>query len=1735
MQKLFKNVLFLSIVSGLFCNQVQAYNLSPISFANFYHIAEEGNLQGLKDVQRRGLNLNATNQNGDTAVCVAIKKQDYLAYKTLIRAGAQSHPACLENIPEYAHKAFLNNYNQKYAAPQTPINWTKSGTAFVLGAGAAAGVVALAAGGGGGGGGGSNSDSKADETPNVDKCSINKCAEGCFENKVCSADEICTKYNTCGGCTQCEASSICRNNKCAQGCYKDLICSAGYTCEKTNECGGCESCVQLTECQKNACAKGCYTDLTCPTNYTCSHKNACGGCDQCTANTNPPDTSNATNCLLYDRDNNLCTKCEDGFKLVNGGCQATKPANCKDYDEEKKVCKTCEDGYNLSSNGHKCTKKDETTDPDKPANCAVYDEGTQLCTTCEDGYNLTADKKACSPIGSNCDGYDFTDGCPLGANCDSCINSSGVTKYKIKSCQDNFEYNDEIKLCVTKTCDTTTFPLSKCPNHGSCVSCTSSVGLTLYALEFCENGYNMAEDKKSCTEIKCNITSTPLFPLSECPSNAICGSCTDSEGTHYNFKECNIGYTQTSNNNCVFDSATAPGSETDFVANDKTISLSKSEDFQNEDIIWNDRIIGFTHGDSVNADIYNAKTAPATISIINNDFTKRMIVGMASTGGTGKIFNSYGSKDSIGPKGTIYIKSDISYDSGSGTETHYGIRGNGDVYNSYYGDGDIEVINISHKYIDGEKIETIENSVGILSDSVFNAWGGTGSIKASYMGIQASKDVINAIAGGTGTIVMNNPEFYGHGITANQTVYNAYSTDAAQTTTGTITITAKGGYGIQGYTVYNAYGTNASGNISITAVNNSDYNLYSIFGISALEGANGSQGGSGKISIIDKTGTGLDHKGIIGIKGKTTDINLQPNLYNGGENGEGSIVIETNSPANMQSYGPTSPSIIGISNANNGHSSNGVGDINITDTGGNSIYGIENGNNYYKQSLVYINSVADENQIIIGIINDSSEISSLKNEGSVEIDNDKNSATVIGTIVESSSGKTMIAYNSGEINLKGAGKLYGMVAGSNNSGTITLLGMAKKLTDISNETTGMFLGDISSVAGSRYSFNQLVNSGDISIENAPGTSYGMRSTTTTYSSNTLLNNSGNITIDGIGSFGSTAYGMRISKSDNDTLITNSGNITLTTNSLPNEETFLCGICGVDFTGRLINEASGTISITGNGNEKSTAYGIYGKGSSNTKGAKYIVNDGKIEISLGDANGAGTANAHGIQGQNVQIKNTGTITLTGVNSKVSYGIFALNGSKVYNSGTITINGTSSTSNEANGNFIFIDHTSSMVNEGDITVNYAFDVSLGGGEFVLAKGGKIEAPKISGKITAAADIVAGGFDKTYTSNNAFVGDAGEVQLSSGSALFDASLQDNNIVMTMKKFDDVIEDKSFASYLQRNYEAQKNAELFDELKKHTSAQQLNASINQQFGYNLLPNFAQENMNVFRSLSNLVTDNMFSQDLTNERMMVGYDYLGQDRSSKGRVTGYENTANSSYFLADVKLNNRQRFGLGAALTRFDSDYDDSSSRKATFAQALGSYMHDFGNHWKYAGVARLGYADGKYKRQSGNSQIEGNTSDILYGLNNEMRYTYDLGFMTIEPQLELNASGYYQNKIKEDDSKASAMIIKGTNNLSVESGAGVYIAKETVYGENGKIKGRLGGSYYRELSQPYHTMRARIRDMDGYYLIESEDIFDRNRVIVRADITFSWKALDFYLRGSQFMEDKHTTVINAGIKYNF
>lgn len=2326
MNQLFKKAAAFSLSIILFGTSAKAYNLSPISFANFYHIAEEGDLQGLKDVQRRGLNLNSTNQNGDTAVCVAIKRQDYLAYKTLIRAGAKSNPDCTKKIPEYAHKAFLSNYNQKYAAPQTPINWTKSGTALLVGAGVAAGTVALiGVGGGGGGSGGSSSDSG-----NTQDCSVNKCALGCFENKVCSENEVCDSYNTCGGCESCKASSSCKQNSCNQGCYTNLTCQPGYTCSKRNKCGGCESCAELSECKKNVCAAGCYTNLTCADGYTCSQKNICGGCDRCTLiDPTNPDISNALHCKNYDRDNNLCLACHRYYKLEKGRCVDDIPENCEDYDSVSNKCTSCLEGYKISDDGRVCLVEQEdlecnatnyplTTIPDK--NTSYYDsctdnnktkryrisgckEGYQInstktaclssggstgeetltcnttnypltrcpdnanecssctptgsstyiyrlkscktgfsissdgksctkdhsgggntdptcdetnfpatecplfatckkcstgssirykilqcsgsdvvsldgkdcvdnstictaenfplskcpdnsdCQSCIDGdtrrtriiscnigYSLNSDKTACwqqcnkseyklsycpfnakctsctpngdttqtsykiitcdtglkvnedgtdceridyeectaeaypltscpghgsctscygylddndgprykldrcftgytmtenkdncvqtpedhlcndtnyplsyCPYGANCnscmqgdnpkyqiyscimdyslsadglycihnesgtctaESYPFT-ACPANMNCDSCRDSTNIMRYKTFACVSGYKLSEDLKSCVadeTQNCDTkiypftscpdgaycnycqdshgtrsniakcwfdytlsddglscsytgsgkcdeanfpidwqsgcptgavcaectgdegiryriskcydgwtlepsgmycvtayyeecsnTNYPLASCPKYAKCAGC-SNQGTTLYKIESCEDIATISPDGLSCEYKGCGSD----YKHSQCPANATCDYCKDDSGEHYKFKSCIGGYERDGlNETCVVSELEPMNND---IANDSQLSINRGN---TTEYISKNKItyaVGFTnYGKDEKANVYNAKTTDASITVKKADELNKngeRVVAFGSPYPV-EVINAYD-----GHTGTITVTTETLEDSNH----YYGLLTNNNAYNSYNANGTIKLTILADW----------ANIIGMLafSDSngtMYNAFGGKGNIHIetnserynilnevfiASIGM-GGYNVINAFNGGEGNIYIKSSGT-SYGIASNSRgsnsydnlglVVNAYSTNGSKTI-GTITIDStdphnvyewKVGYGIGlegGSVMYNADGAGAEGHIIINTSK-------SAVGIDGRESyykniANGANGGTGYIKIknTESTYSYLQNHWIGGtLKGMN-------NGYNAINGGTGYIDIEIDDTPPEDGI-QNRAQAIGISGSGgNGFSDGSIGHITITDKGDNNTTGLystgEGLHNYYG-SDIHITSAAGKNSTVMGI----NALKAATNYGEIDIKL-SNKASAYGFYIGAGNNDA-INETTGTITIKReytdnnssdevSSNTYGMTndAVNNtsaffiNKGTINLIGPSNPAANQKDYLYGMYLniasasiatenipkmlnyGTIKTSGGyQRYGmYNGLLNAynlsfnygtvyGDmVNVHNAVGGKVYGKMEIREYLHGVLDNNpklpSGTtigVIYNGDAEHIATSaddqdkgyieytmtkdddYAVYVNSSfsDKSTAFYNYGVINVYNNTENGIALYINSQYSRNYGyAKITNKKDGASIIGMHSNSTYEKY-LYNNGilelvADNTNNLKMIgmtadsiytiENLGHIKIDMGTSTNStaygiyldkergfiGTkegsdititstnnGTAYGIYADNAKIKNHGNITLTGVNPDTSYGIYAVNGSEVYNSGTITINGEAYSDNAASGHFIYIDESSEFTTDGDVYFPESFDTAaLGGGKFVLGKNGKITAPEIKGEITADANITSGGFDKTYSSENAVSGKNDEVKLNSGSALFDAVLKNNDIVMTMKDFDKVVDDKSLAAYLQHNYNAKRNDGLFNQLKTYDTAQNLNSALNQNLGFSLLPNFAQENMNVFRSLSNLVTDTMFSQDLTNERMMVGYDYLGQDRSSKGRVTGYENTANSSYFLADTKLNNRQRFGLGVALTRFNSDYDDDSTRKATFAQALASYMHNFGNHWQYAGVARLGYADGDYKRKAGSTRIEGDTSDILYGLNNELRYNYDFGFMTLEPQVELNAYGYYQRKIKEDDAKTDALLVDGTNNLSVEAGAGLYASKETVYGENGRIKARLGGSYYRELSQPYHSMHARVRDTDGYYLIESTDIFDRNRMVVRADITFSWKALDFYLRGSQFMEDKHTTVINAGVKYNF
>ena len=123
--------------------------LSPLSFNEMYAHASRGNLTVLNNAILRGMNINAVNGDGDTGICVAIRRGDHIAYESFRNTGAHTRPRCLNNINAKQYKKFMADhrpYELAYRKEGSSIWWW-------IGGAAAVGGIALAAGGGGGGGG----------------------------------------------------------------------------------------------------------------------------------------------------------------------------------------------------------------------------------------------------------------------------------------------------------------------------------------------------------------------------------------------------------------------------------------------------------------------------------------------------------------------------------------------------------------------------------------------------------------------------------------------------------------------------------------------------------------------------------------------------------------------------------------------------------------------------------------------------------------------------------------------------------------------------------------------------------------------------------------------------------------------------------------------------------------------------------------------------------------------------------------------------------------------------------------------------------------------------------------------------------------------------------------------------------------------------------------------------------------------------------------------------------------------------------------------------------------------------------------------------------------------------------------------------------------------------------------------------------------------------------------------
>ena len=129
-----------------------------------------------------------------------------------------------------------------------------------------------------------------------------------------------------------------------------------------------------------------------------------------TINTKKPKNNTNENCIHGTNNKNKeCSKCKEGFELVNGICKSENTTLINHICEGKEgVCKSCNKGYTLvgdkceicktencqnENHHHQHSLSNETnynisTNSLKIQNCVNYSKDNKSCISCQSGYDL---------------------------------------------------------------------------------------------------------------------------------------------------------------------------------------------------------------------------------------------------------------------------------------------------------------------------------------------------------------------------------------------------------------------------------------------------------------------------------------------------------------------------------------------------------------------------------------------------------------------------------------------------------------------------------------------------------------------------------------------------------------------------------------------------------------------------------------------------------------------------------------------------------------------------------------------------------------------------------------------------------------------------------------------------------------------------------------------------------------------------------------------------------------------------------------------------------------------------------------------------------------------------------------------------------------------------------------------------------------------------------------------------
>lgn len=1745
--------------------------LSPLSFNEMYAHASRGNLTVLNNAILRGMNINAVNGDGDTGICVAIRRGDHIAYESFRNTGAHTRPRCLNNINAKQYKKFMADhrpYELAYRKEGSSIWWW-------IGGAAAVGGIALAAGGGGGGGGSDPLPVPAPEDPTfhsnkglgyvVATSDPSEPETTPYEPVMISAEDKTTEVNresmqlsnnakmwvynpdTFGYDTLLlsdlidfdkDINSYTKYIRVGMRAYNDSVVINDT--EQTISAGS--GTVGLDALLNSSASNLGTIEISAPNGsigMVASDYSEAGNTGTISMEFTGKDTADSLIGMYADTNSSLTnagtisgkadtargrvtgmqTRLTSYYadfvnKAVNsgkielsgssdnaGGMSLWGMSSWLDrafIDGDKSAAKL--DKATLTNKGDisltfslQPSDEEGAVDPEDPLTLAAGNGGivgmhADANTTATNNGNIT--------IAVTGDAGETLSAGMQAVRGGSIVNGSG------KNITVSAEGSAYGMMAISGSNGGKNFTdvKSAVDNRGSI---TVTAGDTAYGIYSSVKG-----DVKNSGKITINGAGYGIFNQngSVNSSGSIIVAGTGEKGSYGIYAEAEAGSGNKITNAADITMTFAPEEE------------GGDDEEEQPTLPANYGIYGW------NVDIENS----GSVSITQQNEKSEDVFGIVSE------------ESSINNSGTVVINGNGSaVYAGGGSLTNSGsITLNGDGYGLIAEDGDLTnsgtvtlngygyaVLNDGGNLTNGGEIYLNGSGWGVYAKNgnLINNAGGNVTVNA---------DDLAAISGltleGSGYQLQNNARIVltSTGAKVTKTAKAIDGGDSSVVNSGNITIGSSDVLFTDSYGIYNR-GSSTAG-------------LSGIYGLYAA--------GSGSI----------ENSGVINLYGAGTAIYTASGTVN---NTATSGIINIYTDGSADSFG------IAAGSGNNGLISNS-NKISITAQNGNASAKKNTGiaaNNIKNSGTVQIGSSIQAIDKAIGL-----DGKSIDNDGEILLYGN-NAAGIF------SDDENADVTNNGRIELNGNGGIGISVTGGNgtvtNTGAITVTSSGQAY-GIKNEAGSVENNAVITMnASGSYGIlaKNIENSGEIYINKSSG--YGLAATDggsiTNYGSITAsgsandglygkgsssFHNEGNITIDGQGSWGlrssnnvetynsgrinmsgNKSYGMKIEKGT----VENHGDITTA-----DAESFGIWVNNVD---SLTN--SGTVTVNG-----ADSVGIY------TGGSSEATNSGTINVNGDGGKGINTAGSS-------SFVNNGTININGKNG---YGIYAEGTSKVTNSGDIYLNATTATKTssalyaggsaviENSGNLhitasgngyiwaayaegsgsiknsgtIYVDKATDLIFSGNVTNNGTIEAAAGrmllNEQVKFGSNARFVADEIAGTASVSADTVKQSNRTQFVLSGNFEGNTDRLNVRSESYLFDAEFDGEKTTLSMKKFAEVENNASIAGFLQNNYGRNNNSDLFDELKSASSQKELTKRISQISGRDVIPTMAEQNLALMKDLHRQF-DNAWFNAAPDDKLIAGFNYYDRERGGYGNFAGSDDNAVSLFGIFRNNEGKNVSYGLGWSISKFDSKYDNGGKKDEVIAEILLPF--GFGNeNFRFLGNMYGGYGNGEYKRYAEGGRFTGDVENYYYGVNNELRGSFDAGFgISLQPTAEFNVAGLYQSGIDDGGLKTGH-----NNNLSVESGFGLYAEKEFLFNDENSLRLRFGGTWYHEFNDKYQTVKARLDGMEGRFAMDRAE-YEKDRGLFSLNGEYRNGGFSFYGETAFEAGRSDNWIFNTGFKYAF